>query len=239
MAPPKSSVALLTMVSTIISVSIQVSTHVSTQVSYFLWMCDHMDELHYPQGHYLDQIHAYATAQLANEDAGSMRFGTFRKLDHVCKFIAVNEDVQTSKLYPALRWIGYNNRYHDMKNSNPDGLDVLADNVKKCMLTIDSNLIDCASSYIFQSTSTEVFRVEKKVVAVTTKDAKRYGIRVSDLNMYNVLEGVNVLLNNEPDYIVLRDKQIFDVVINVYNEMQDMIRYKNIGLEAILKSCGL
>jgi len=126
-----------------------------------------------------------------------------------------------------------------MKTDNPDGLDVLAENVKKCMLTIDSNLIDCAASYIFQSTSTEVYRVEKKTVAITTKDANRYGIRVSDLNLYNVLEGVNVLLANEPDYIVLRDKQIFESVIGVYGEIQSMIRFKNIGLDAILKSCGL
>lgn len=198
-----------------------------------------MDELHYPQGHYLDQIHAYTEAKITNEDAGSMRFGTFRKLDHVCKFIAANESIQVSRLYPALRWIGYNNRYHDMKNNNLDGLDVLAENVKKCMLTIDSNLIDCASTYIFQSTGTEVFRVEKKTVAITTKDAKRYGIRVSDLNLYNVLEGVDVLLNNEPDYIVLRDKHIFEAIVGVYNEMQTAIRFKNIGLDAILKSCEL
>lgn len=195
-----------------------------------------MTELDHPQGHYIDQIIAYANLVIPEAETSSMRCASTRIFDHVCKFIAANENVPVSRVYPALRYIGYNYRYHTMKNDSPDPLYEMGETVKRCILSGNIDIMDFAvhDDVLFVDTKSSMYRVKKSVSAVAIKDAGEYGVRVSQLNLYNALTGLDVVVSNEPDYILLREMQIFIDPLKSFDKIKRMINLKTIGLKTML-----
>ena len=210
---------------------------VAVVLEHFVVAGGYMDELRHEQGFYIDQIVAYANLQIKEEDAGRVRCATTKSLDRVFKFIAVKESIPVTKVYPAIRYIGYNSRYHNMKTNLLDPLYSLGDAVSKCINTADVDMIDFATedSVIFENTVTSLYRMKKDAISITMKDADQYGIKVADVNMYNVLEGLDVLMSNEPDYILLRDKPLFEYPMATFDSIKRLIMFKTIGLNALLK----
>lgn len=199
---------------------------------------DALTEIQYPQGSYTQQIIDYARTSIPEDEASRVRCATFRSLDNVCKFIAAKEDVPESKVYPALRYIGYNVRYHDMKCGKADNLYNLGDVVKQCVLTMHVPLIEFATdTNIFKDTRSVTYRMQKAVIAITMKDAEQYGIKVSELNLYNVLTGINTLVFNEADYILLRDERIFKMALTYFADVKSIIDYRFGGMKVALSRC--
>lgn len=189
----------------------------------------------YPTGHYIDQIVGYAHTSIPEDESGRVRCNTFRMLNHLCKFIAANEDIPESKVYPALRFIGYNVRYHRMKSNDPDPLQEIGKVVKECVLTRDVALMGMLeNSRIFQDTISTVYRMPSDAIAVAMKDAEHSSVQLADLNLYNVLEGVSTLLDNEPDYVLLRDDRMFAASMDVLMDAKNMLQHRCVGLKAIL-----
>ena len=197
-----------------------------------------MDEFRHPQGFYIDQMKAYATTKIKEEDAGRVNCASFSSLNNVCKFIAMNDDIPVTKVYPSLRYIGYNNRYHDMMNGAPDMLYEMGDSVKQCVFTLNPYLIDFATEDInlFGNTTKSVYRIKADAIAVSMKDAERCGIKVSELNMYNVLEGLNVVMSNEPDYMLYLEDRIFKKTLAMFDEVKHNIHSKTEWMKAGIKS---
>jgi hypothetical protein len=197
------------------------------------------DKVKHPQGFYIDQIVDYAHTSIPEDEASSIRCATFKSLNNTCKFIAAKEDIPESKVYPALRMIGYNIRYHNMKCDKSDNLYNLGNMVKQCILTVSPSMIEFATgNTIFKDVSSVQYRMRKDVIAISMKDAEQYGIKVSELNLYNVLEGINTLVSNEPDYILLRDKRLFKSVLEYFGDIKSMIDYKYGGIHAALSKWG-
>jgi len=194
-----------------------------------------MNDLNYPQGFYIDKIAEYAKTVIDEADAGRMRCGTTKSLTRMCKFIAVSENVPVTKVYPALRWIGYNSRYHDMKNDEADLLYGLGDRVRRCTLTTRVNVIDVATDNVnlFGNTTLSQYRVQKDVLAIAEKDADHAGIRLRDLNLYNALEGLEVLVSKEPEYILLRDTDLVQLPLKEFLNIKDMVQLKTKMLSTI------
>lgn len=187
-----------------------------------------MNELHHQQGFYIDQIQAYAKMQFPSDETGSVRCATFKDFEYVCKFISANESIPLARVYPALRYIGYNNRYHDMKCDNPDPLYEMGDLVKQCLLTSHRNTMDLATEdhHLFGNTTVSIYRIKSDAITVAMKDANACGVRVGELNMYNALEGLDVLMSNEPDYITMRDTSIFEDTLSTYIKIKETLRWK-------------
>ena len=184
---------------------------------------------------------AYSIKRLAHlmkqvfEDASRARCGTFKSLNNICKFIAAKEDIPESKVYPALRMIGYNIRYHNMKGGDLDPLHKIGDVVKECILTADTAMIEFATTdSMFDNITSAQYRMRKDVIAIAMKDAEHSGIKVSELNMYNVLEGINTLVLNEPDYILLRDERIFRTPLELFGDIKNKLQWKYDGLKTSL-----
>lgn len=191
----------------------------------------------HPQGFYIDQIVEYARTSIREDDAGHARCSTFRTLRYLCKFIAANESIPESKVYPALRYIGYNIRYHRMKNGNLDPLHEIGAVARDCVLTRNMALIDLASSQrLFLDTNSTTYRMNKAAIAIAVKDADISGINLSELNLYNVLEGVNTIIENEPDYILLRDDKIVRDPLDVFKETKDLLKFKLVGMKSMLNN---
>lgn len=189
-----------------------------------------------PIGGYIEQIHAYANTRISAEESRTVRCATFNELDFVCDGIAAMEEINPTRMYPALRLIGYNHRYHNMKCGDPDPLFEMANIVKSCRVLFKSNITRYANTndVAFGETRTAVFRMHSDAIAVTDKDARYCGIRVSQLNMFNVLDGINVLIENEPDYTLLKDNEMFNQIVSRYTEIKQALRWKVESLKHVL-----
>lgn len=192
------------------------------------------DRVYKPNNTLVEQIKTYAGTKIVEDDAGRVNCASFKSLNHVCKFIAANEDVPVTKVYPSLRMIGYNIRYNDMKNNNPDMLYEMGGLVKRCVLTSNPNAIDFATNddNLFGRTLKSVYRIREDVIAVAMKDAESAGIQVSELNMFNVLEGVDALTSMDADYALMRDNMIFRKTLLAFDEIKQSIRWKIGWMEA-------
>ena len=78
------------------------------------------------------------------------------------------------------------------------------------------------------------FRIHSDAIAIAAKDAQASGVKVSELNLYNTLEGLKLLVDNEPDYILMRDEPMFTKPLDDFVSMKKSIRYKWLGIKAIL-----
>jgi len=188
------------------------------------------------QGDLINEIKAYSNNKVLEDDAGRVRFATFRSLDKVCAFISMNEDIPKSQIYPALRLIGYNDRYRNYKAGNPDLLVQMGKLVRLCILTANHHVMNRVidDNDIFETDKTIVFRVAKPSIAVAAKNADKYGIRVSELNLFNVLRGFELLMSNEPNYILLADSKIFRRTHELFFDLKESIAWKSSMMEAML-----
>lgn len=190
----------------------------------------------YPQNHYIGQIIEYAKTKIPAEESSIVGIKTFKSLNQVVKYIATKEGIRETKVYPALRMLGYNKRYSDMKRGNPDGIYAMSDLVNIAVMSLNPSLMDEAMNYrtLFDDMRTKNFRIHKSAIEVASKDADESGIEINSLNLYNVLTGLELLVNEEPDYIRVRDERIFAAPMVIFGDAKDTIRHKQIGLEAIL-----
>lgn len=161
-------------------------------------------------GKYIKQLHDVAETVIPNEDAASLRCSTFEDFTYMCNYIGVKEEIRADRVYPALRLLGYNKCYHDYKLSGSDIFSDIHTLVDKCKLSRDNNTMRFAnkSSELFSGVKTKSYRVDAQVSAVAVLRALQCGIRTSNLNLYHALCGLQVLVDNEPDYILLSEEEL-------------------------------
>ena len=104
----------------------------------------------------------------------------------------------------------------------------MSDLVKQCLLTTHRNTMDLATEdqRLFGDTAVSVYRIKSDAIVIAMKDANACGVRVSELNMYNALEGLDVLVANEPDYIIMRDNSIFEDTLGAFVKIKETLRWK-------------
>lgn len=137
-----------------------------------------------------------------------------------------------SKVYPALRLIGYNIRYHNLKCNNPDPLYDIGKLVRECVLTAKVPLIEHATKAtdIFVGVNTRKYRISENDISISMMDANYAGIKVSELNMYNVFEGINTLILNEPYYNNVRNDRLVSEPMILFDDIKVklVIRYNEL-----------
>jgi len=186
---------------------------------------------HLAAGEYIEQMKESAITKIVNTDAASMKCATFNDFEFVCNFISVQEDIVRDRVYPALRLLGYNKCYHKYKT---DGSDVFSDIhilTSRCATSFDMDAMWFASKghSFFIETTMKVFRVHKQTATIAVKRANECSIRTADLNLYHALYGLKVLMENEPEYILLRDKNIFTSSMKVLdNANKSLSKQKSI-----------
>lgn len=170
------------------------------------------EPMRYPQGHFLDQMKGYVEIPLTRDDSGMTKCATFGAFEYACKIIASIEKIPDTKVYPSLRMIGYNKRYSDMKNDIPDALWDIGEVSERCMRTSDPGIVPFVSSStgLFTDVRSTSYRLSNSVIAITGKDAYKAGIKVSELNLFNALAGLEVLTEEEPAYFSLRENLFID-----------------------------
>ena len=190
-----------------------------------------------PQGYYIEHIKEYAHTPIPVEESGTTNFATFKEFDYVCKVIASREKIMGyTKIAPALRVIGYNNRYHNMKTGNPDALYEMGDLVQECTATGDGGIVPYATSNVglFNGIHSVKRRINTNAISIAQKDAYRAGIEVSELNLYNALEGLEVLVSNESMYMIARKEMYFNAAISKFESIKQYLQAKQSVLLRLL-----
>jgi hypothetical protein len=186
--------------------------------------------------HVIEQIKEYANTKISEDDAGRVRCSTFEDFDIICRYIATKEHVQHSKVYPALRLIGYNHLYHRSKLGDPDILEDRFKYVSSGITTLNRNVVSAVANDLtmFNKTDKTTYRIEKKYIAIALKDSARYGVSTADLNLYHALCGAKILTETSPDYILLRENEFFVVVNTMLDRVESSIKWSNDLMEKVL-----
>jgi len=187
-------------------------------------------------GTVLEQIIEYAHLEIPAEDSAPTRCATFDALDYICGIIAAKERIKRTRIYPALRMIGYNWRYHDMKNGNPDALYGMGERVQTCMISADPGLVSYVSHSkgLFTGTRSVQYRMIRESMGIAMDDADDAGVTLSELNLFNALEGLTRLVENSTTYRDLRDNLFFDETLTMFSFIKRRLIAKRDTIERIV-----
>lgn len=172
-----------------------------------------------PQGSYIDQMKAHDQKEIPNDEAVTMNCATFTYLTSILNLIGEVSEIREDRVYQALRMLGYNKCYHEMKMKG-DIFSQIGEIVKVCKVSGDTGKMLVAQKKVelFVDVKTKKYRVTKSMYEVAIKQAGKGGINTSHLNLYHVLHGLKVLIENEPDYILMAD---IPIVKNALERLYD------------------
>ena len=187
-------------------------------------------------GAILDELIKYSYATLTAEESDPAWCATFEAFDYVCKIISARSGVKITRVYPGLRAIGYNWRYHDMKTGNPDALCGMGERVKTCMMGGDPGIMPFVSNSkgLFTGTHNVQFRVSRKAMGIADDDASDAGVSRAELNLYNALEGLTRLCENSTIYRNMLENLYFDETLTVFSFIKQRLVAKKVIIERIL-----
>lgn len=182
----------------------------------------------YPQGHYIDQMKEHSEIVILNDDATTMNCATFTDFELLCNHIGDEIEIRIDRVYPALRYIGYNMRYHTMRLNGGDVFTEIKEFVRRFRSSMDRDMLLTVSSGtpIFHDVKMKKVRVSKQTSTITIDDAADAGIRTSDLNLYLALTGLKTIVENEPYYILHRSDDLIVDVLRILNKADKSLLHR-------------
>lgn len=188
------------------------------------------------QGSLIEEIKAIARLPIDDDKTRTTRCMTVKSVDRVCYKIAMNEDkLSQTKVYIALMTIGYNTRYHNMMQGNPDALHLMEPVMMECAKTCDLDVIDMVMGYtLFRGTKSRSFRLDKAKMGEAEKEAMGCGVNRSELNLYNVFAGMERILSEEPYYIERQEERLFSAPMDEFLSAKRKLEFRLVSLRGIL-----
>jgi len=188
------------------------------------------------QGSLIERIKAIARNPIDEENTRTTRCMVLKSVDRVCYKIAMNEGgISKTKVYIALMEIGYNARYHDLQQDNPDELHSMEEVLEDCTKTCDVDIIDMVMGYtLFKDARSISYRLDKSKMGEAEKEAMKCGISRSELNLFNVLAGLERVLSEEPYYIERRDERLFMAPMDEFLSAKRKLGFRLVSLRGIL-----
>jgi|LGVF01.2.fsa_nt_gb hypothetical protein len=193
----------------------------------------------YPPGYFTNQMRDHANIEIANEDAATMNCATFTDFNSLCGIISVIENIRHDRVYPALRYIGYNRCYNAFKANEGDVFSEIEGYIRQCKISRDLDKMRAAQQQVsfFVDVRTRKYRVNKQTSVIVVKQAESSGINTSHLNLYHALHGVKVLVEYEAEYFSMRDEPVIEDALRVLRRADNSLesRRKHMMVWAELK----
>jgi len=188
------------------------------------------------QGGLIEEIKGIARTPINEDQTRTTRCMTLKSVDRVCYKIAMNEDkLSQTKVFIALMTIGYNTRYHNSLNGNPDALHLMPPVIEDCVATNDLDILDMLREYsLFDGARSRSFRLDKSKMGEAEKLSMKCGIDRSELNLFNVLAGVERVLSEESYYIDIRDERLFRIPMDEFLSAKRKLEFRLVSLRGIL-----
>ncbi len=181
----------------------------------------------------------HANIEIANEDAATMNCATFTDFNSLCGIISVIENIRHDRVYPALRYIGYNRCYNAFKANEGDVFSEIEGYIRQCKISRDLDKMRAAQQQVsfFVDVRTRKYRVNKQTSVIVVKQAESSGINTSHLNLYHALHGVKVLVEYEAEYFSMRDEPVIEDALRVLRRADNSLesRRKHMMVWAELK----
>ena len=160
------------------------------------------------QDYCIGEMKEHARLVRTRDESGMMRCATFDEFDEACETIGRLSKISRTKVYPALRHIGYRVRYTEMKQGSPDALYELGDLIQ---LGWDSGKRGLRpflrmSTGLFTNVRVVSYRAMLTTIGETETTAELAGVKLSELNLFNALSGLELLTQTDPDYYMLIDE---------------------------------
>lgn len=152
--------------------------------------------------------------------------GTSTHIDDLCLYISTHNNITYSKVYPALRRIGYNSIY------NNDGVNVnllyeLSDLVNRSNLALNTSVLYTnILNSVISDVSIFTCVIDHQEYNDIIKYVNNYNIRISNLNMYHVMLGIRELVGNGSEYNRLKDSKLYKDVLSHLNNFETVIQNK-------------
>lgn len=189
------------------------------------------------QGDDIEFIKQYANTKIKEVDAERMKCTMIQELTRMCRVISdMENDISQSKIYAAFVVRGINIRYHDWKTGNQDVIYDILDHVKDCQSTYDKDLMEFTthSDSLFDGAKQDTVRFENTITGRAKKSAK-CGIRLSDVNLYNALAGVERFDDSNPDYLPQKGRWIIESCLTAFSGAKRKLTFRDMGLQCILR----
>lgn len=190
----------------------------------------------YPPGYFTNQMREHANMEISNEEAMSMNCATFTDFNSLCGLISVIENIRRDRVYPALRYLGYNRCYNAFKTNGSDVFSETEELLRGCMVSHDLDKMRMAQQQapIFVDVRTKKYRVSKTVSVIVVKQAESSGLKTSHLNLYHALQGVKVLVEYEAEYFSMKDDTVVDDALRVLYRADKSLESRRKQLKAWL-----
>ena len=175
-------------------------------------------------GGVLDRLHRYAYAPIPEEDSERAWCRCNDDVDILCDYIAVNEKLRVTRIYPAMVSIGYNMRLHNVKENSDmiskvsDRLDELRSSDKR---EDRKNAKRVSKIKVNFDGGRYHYRLAKTLVAQISECARKCGVSVVDLYLYYFLIGIKELVESEETFSQVKEFEEFKSAMwdfNVINE---------------------
>ena len=185
-----------------------------------------------PQGSYIDRMKRHADEPISRDNASTMRCASFKAFDFVCRYITATVGIKKHRVYLALRKIGGDACYSEFKrNHNSDVFSEIAYLLKVESACLDYDVMmrsDDTRKIITADTKSKGYKVDDQTSTIVGGMADGAGIRTSELNLYHAMHGLKVLIENEPQFSLMRDNEIIDDVMSVLGRTErSLIAYRD------------
>ena len=164
-------------------------------------------------GEGIEWLKEHAATEISREDNASMNCAVLTELIEAVNYISDVENIKSHRLFVALCVKGRNLCYHEMKLNRGDVFTEIAEQLSRGRRAMHSPSKRAAAIdntfNIFNNTTSMKFHTDSQTATIARDEAKKCGMRTSQLNLYWTLTGLEYIVNNEPMYILYKDESLF------------------------------
>ena len=187
-------------------------------------------------GEGIEWLKEHATTEISREDSASMNCAVFTEVIEAVNYIGDVEDINPYRLFVALCVKGRNLCYHEMKLNHGDVFTEIAEQLSRGRRAMHSPSKRAAARdntfKIFNNTVSTKFNTDRQTTKIASDEAKKCGVRTSQLNLYWTLTGLKYIVNNEPMYILYRDESLFTEALQPLEKANTLLNGRRDMLKA-------
>lgn len=189
------------------------------------------------QGSVIERLKSFASEEISREDFTTINCAILPDITNMCGHLGAAHNIKSvDRVYTGLCKLGRVRCYHEYRvNGNHD---VFSD-ISKLIMTGKTSLSESkrnvanTPTLIFDNhLHTKKFGISIDDYGLIKKLSDNWMVRMSHLNLYHALTGLKHIVDNEPDYILIRDEPIIDDPLRVLSKANRMLNDRRTMLKA-------
>lgn len=168
-----------------------------------------------PQGMAIERLQKHANKEISREDFTTMNCAILPDLINMCGHLKETHNIDSiDRVYTGLCYLGRKRGYHAyMQNGKRDIFGDIAELVRIGRTSLNAAKMTAANTPINlfdMHLRTEKLGTSVDENGLLKKLAGSWRIQKSHLNLYHALTGLKYIVEDEPEYILVRDNPVID-----------------------------